>query len=169
MPIKRAPAALVAGLLLLLLLLLWVWHRQLLKEGFVWSSTQIADFLEYENTVYPNTQFNLQVLQDQASPGEVDTLLSTGLWPWQQDTQDRFLEAVGRSTLWQIQPEESMVYARRLYNDEAMRRKLFFNTTEGKQAIRYCGSDRAPAARDGCDPCAVLEGRTSACFFSKIR
>ena len=102
------------------------------REGFVWSKKQVSDFLKYENTVYPNTQFNLNVLQEQASPEEVDALLKTGNWPWDETTKYMYMDSVARNTILQIDPGESLYDAMKLYNNNAMKRKLAYNAKEGQ-------------------------------------
>ena len=105
------------------------------REGFTWSKKQVSDFLKYENTVYPNTQFNLNVLQSQASPEEVDTLLKTGYWPWDETTKYLYMDSIAHNPIIQINPAESLDDSMKLYNNEAMKRKLAYNAKEGEFLI----------------------------------
>ena len=52
------------------------------KEGFTWSKQSIDDFLQLQETVNPNTQFDINMIQKQASESELQELLETGRWPW---------------------------------------------------------------------------------------
>ena len=58
------------------------------KEGFVWSRDIIKKFNVYQNTVnLNNNQFNMAVVQEQASEDEAKELMKTGYWPWSEDTK----------------------------------------------------------------------------------
>jgi hypothetical protein len=104
-----------------------------IKEGFTWSRDLVTRFNKYQETVNLNdNQFNLKVLQDQASPEETEQLLKTGYWPWSQDTQDQYYEAVWQNPIIKFFPGAALDYAMKLYNETAVKRLMSWNTKEGK-------------------------------------
>ncbi len=110
-----------------------------IKEGFTWSRDLITRFNTYQETVNLNdNQYNLKVLQDQASPEETEQLLKTGYWPWSQDTQDQYYEAVWQNPIIKFFPGAALDYAMKLYNETAVKRLMSWNTKEG-QFLLYGG------------------------------
>ena len=104
-----------------------------IKEGFTWSRDLVTRFNKYQETVNLNdNQFNLKVLQDQASPEETEQLLKTGYWPWSQDTQEQYYEAVWQNPIIKFFPGAALDYAMKLYNETAAKRLMSWNTKEGK-------------------------------------
>jgi hypothetical protein len=110
-----------------------------IKEGFTWSRDLVTRFNKYQDTVnLNNNQFNFKVLQDQASPEEAEQLLNTGYWPWSQDTQDQYYEAVWQNPIIKFFPGAALEYAMKLYNETAVKRLMSWNTKEG-QFLLYGG------------------------------
>jgi hypothetical protein len=103
------------------------------KEGFVWSRDTIKKFNVYQDTVNLNAnQFNMSVLQEQASEDEAKELLQTGYWPWSEDTKNQYVEAVWQNPIIKFDPGAALDYAMRLYNETAAKRLLSWNTKEGE-------------------------------------
>jgi hypothetical protein len=104
-----------------------------LIEGFVWSKDTVNKFNKYQETVNLNdSQFNMRVLQEQASEDEAKELLRTGYWPWSEDTKKQYIEGVWQNTMLKFEPEEALDYAMKLYNETAAKRLLSWNTKEGQ-------------------------------------
>ena len=104
-----------------------------LVEGFTWSRNTINKFNVYQDTVNLNAnQFNMSVLQEQASEDEAKELLITGYWPWSDDTKKQYIEGVWQNPIIKFQPEAALDYAMKLYNETAAKRLLSWNTKEGK-------------------------------------
>jgi hypothetical protein len=103
------------------------------KEGFVWSRDTIKKFYVYQDTVNLNAnQFNMSVLQDQASEEEAKELFKTGYWPWSNDTKKQYIEGVWQNPIIKFDPEAALDYAMKLYNETAAKRLLSWNTKEGE-------------------------------------
>ena len=97
-----------------------------------WPPDLIKRFVIYQNTVNLNNhQFNLQVLQQQASPEEVEYLLETGFWPWTDDLKYQYMDKIWDNPIIKIQPQIALNYAMRLYNQHAATELLGWNTKEG--------------------------------------
>ena len=107
--------------------------KEELVEGFVWSKDTVNQFNKYQETVNLNdSQFNMRVLQEQASEDEAKELLRTGYWPWSEDTKKQYMEGVSQNTMLKFEPEEALDYAMKLYNETAANRLLSWNTKEGQ-------------------------------------
>lgn len=102
-----------------------------LKEGFTWSKQSIQDFLIFQSTVNPNTQFNMEQIQNQASEDELQELLDNGKWPWSQNTKYLYMDGVNRNRILKIDPQDSLNFVRTVYNENAAKKLLSWNTKEG--------------------------------------
>jgi hypothetical protein len=106
-------------------------------EGFAWSKQTIHEFLKYQKTVNTNNhQYDMNVLQEQSSENEAKQLLSTGYWPWSDKTKYLYLDAVSKLPIINIDPSVSLDYAMKIYNEEAIKRLLQWNTKEGQFLIQ---------------------------------
>jgi len=116
--------------------------KEVFKEGFsnsyskdrylTWSKKTVNDFLIFQKTVNPNTQFNMEMIQWQASEKEARELIATGSWPWSQETEYAYLDAVAHNTILKMSPAASMEIAKTVYNEKAILQLLSWNTKEGK-------------------------------------
>ena len=104
-----------------------------------WSPDLINRFIKYQQTVNENnTQFDLDILQKQATPEEAEEMLRTGYWPWPDDLKQEYTEYVMSSTIIKIDPEYAVNYAMKIYNEDTVREMLAWNTKEG-QFLLYGG------------------------------
>jgi hypothetical protein len=103
------------------------------KESFVWSRDTTKKFDLYQDTVNLNkNQFNMRVLQEQASEDEAKELMETGYWPWSEDTKEQYVDAVWQNPIIKFDPGAALDYAMKLYNETAAKRLLSWNTKEGE-------------------------------------
>ncbi len=104
-----------------------------------WSPDLIRRFNVYQTTMNKNkTYFDLDILQKQASPDEVEQLLETGFWPWPDSLKNDYIEKVWSNPIIKIDPQYALNYAMRIYNQTAVRELLAWNTKEG-QFLLYGG------------------------------
>lgn len=97
-----------------------------------WSPDLIRRFNIYQTTMNNNiNQFNLEQLQKQASPKETEEYLRTGFWPWSDDLKNLYIEQIWNNPIIKIDPQYALNYAMRLYNQNAVRELLAWNTKEG--------------------------------------
>jgi len=108
----------------------------LYKEGFEWSSKDFLLFEKYRQLSLPYTQFDLEMLQKQASPDEMRSWTETGYWPWKEETKNIFLEELGKNTLIKSDPKISLDYYQKRYNENAIHQLLRWNTNEGQFILR---------------------------------
>lgn len=98
-----------------------------------WSPELIRRFNIYQTTMNNNVnQFNLDVLQKQATPEDVEQLFKTGYWPWPDDLKQQYIEKVWSNTIIKIDPQFALNYAMTIYNKNAARQLLAWNTKEGQ-------------------------------------
>ena len=130
----------------LLVILIIIHHKYFNKvDGYqnynmtAWSPDLIKRFNVYQTTMNNNTnQFNLELLQQQATPEEAEELLKTGHWPWPNELKQQYLDNVKKSPIIKIEPQYALDYAMGIYNKKAARELLAWNTKEG-QFLLYGG------------------------------
>lgn len=108
------------------------------KDGFQnyntysWSPDLIKRFNIYQTTMNKNiNQFDLDQLQRQVSPSEAEEYLKTGYWSWPDDLKNLYVEKVWANPIIKIDPQYALNYAMRIYNQNAVRELLAWNTKEG--------------------------------------
>lgn len=113
-------------------------NKTVVSEGFAnngngkWSRDTVSNFLQFENIYFPNSQFNMNVIQKQASESDANHLLSTGAWNWSQETQDLYKDNISHNELIKIDPGVALTGAMKLYNETAIKQLLSWNAPEGK-------------------------------------
>jgi len=138
-------------ILLFLLVLIIIWFNNYTKikevDGFQndsnnnikWSDDLIRRFNIFQTTVnMNNNQYDLDILQQQATPAEAEELLATGYWPWPNDLKYLYMDKIWSSPIIKVQPQYALDYAMKLYNKNAATQLLAWNTKEG-QFLLYGG------------------------------
>jgi hypothetical protein len=108
-----------------------------LKNNFIpWPADLIHRFNIYQSTVGQNDyQYNMRILQEQATASEAEQLLNTGRWPWSDDIKQKYKDAISRSPVISVDPGEALDNVMKIYNQNAIKQVLAFNTKEGKFLI----------------------------------
>lgn len=109
------------------------------KEGFLsmnWSPETIRNFLNFEKTRNPNLIFDVDMIQQQATEDEVKRLLTTGRWPWSDETKKLYIDAIKNSTMLKTSPEASMEQAQIIYNQNIIRKMISWNAPEGQMLLQ---------------------------------
>ena len=102
------------------------------NSNIQWSPDLITRFIKYQQTVNENnTQFDLDILQKQATPEEVEEMLKTGYWPGPDDLKQQYIDHVWASPIIKIDPQYALNYAMKIYNEDTVREMLAWNTKEG--------------------------------------
>jgi len=130
-------------ILLVILVIIYFWFNSTLrvsrKEGFIsknWSTNTIKKFLDFEQTINPNLIFDIDVIQNQATEAEVEILLQTGEWPWNDETKNLYMDAIKSNTIIKNNPKAAMEQARKIYNQTIIREMLSWNSPEGEFLLR---------------------------------
>lgn len=111
----------------------------LINPNQTWSDDLIRRFIEYQTTVNNNFhQFNIAVLQKQATPKEAEYLLKHGHWPWPNYLKYEFLDYISNNPIIRIEHEVALNDAMKVYNKTAMTQLLAWKTKEG-QFLLYGG------------------------------
>ena len=87
-----------------------------LKEGFTWSEESGRQFIELQNSINPNTVFDLKEIKKQASQEEVDYFLKNSKWPWSKETEDLYNELLNKNTYVRLYPEDAINDSKTRYN-----------------------------------------------------
>jgi hypothetical protein len=126
-------------IIVLIVYLYFIFNKNTLKNGFQnfyttkWSNDLLKRFNIYQFTVNKNVnQFNLDILQNQASPEEAEELIRTGYWPWPDDLKYLYMDKIWSSPIIKIDPNIALENARKVYNQNAMREILAWNSKEGQ-------------------------------------
>lgn len=104
------------------------------QEGFAnsaWPPDLVEKFLKFEAVLNPNIVYDMEVVQQQATPEEVSYLFENNKWPWSEEVQKLYKEAVAESSFIKVDPGISMIDAQQIYNEMAMKQILSFSTKEG--------------------------------------
>lgn len=102
------------------------------KEGFTWSQESTTNFIQLQNTLNPKVVFDTHKLQQQASQEEVDYFLTNQMWPWSQAVQDLYKESVLNNQYIQINPEDALNEARKIYNQQIILEMISWQKKEGQ-------------------------------------
>jgi len=112
------------------------------KDGFqnvgwsrrhLWSRDLITRFNTYQYTVNRNyNNYDLNIVQQQASPQEAEHLLSTGYWPWSDYLKYEFLDKIASNPIISVEPQYALDYNMKTYNETAAKQLLSWNTKEGQ-------------------------------------
>jgi hypothetical protein len=126
----------IFGILIFIIIFLFIYQTNMLVEGFQtnkWSDELTNRFLEFQNTINENDhQYNLKVLQQQATSEEAEYLLKNGYWPWSDEIKYLYMDAVSRNKIIKVQPKVALDYAMKVYNENAVKKLLSWNTKEGQ-------------------------------------
>jgi len=98
-----------------------------------WPKDLVKRFNVYQATVGENNyQYNMRILEQQASAAEAEELLATNRWPWSDKVKQQYMDAVSHSPLIKIDSGEALDSAMKIYNENAIKQVLAYNTKEGK-------------------------------------
>jgi len=111
--------------------------KDLVREGFkggtAWSDDLLNRFASYQNNSNDNrNRYNMEVIQQHASPYEAETLIHTGYWPWSDDTKYEYTDAIWHHKIIKINVGDALDYAMKTYNESAIKQMMSWNTKEGQ-------------------------------------
>ena len=97
----------------------------------VWSPTLVDEFVKFQKVLNPDVTYDMNIVQKQANPDEVSYLFKNNKWPWSEKVQTLYKEAVAQNSFIHVDPGISMINAQQIYNENAMKQMLSYNTKEG--------------------------------------
>jgi len=87
-----------------------------LKEGFTWSEQSGQQFIELQNSINPNTVFDLKQIKQQASEEDVDYFLKNGQWFWSKEVEDLYKELSEQNPFVRLYSKDAINDAKTKYN-----------------------------------------------------
>ena len=105
------------------------------SKATTWSQKTVQQFLMFQKIRNPNLIFDMKQIQQQATQQEADYLLTHGVWYWSEAIQQIYTDAIIRDSTRQINPLDVMNVDRTIYNENAIKQILAFNTPEGEFII----------------------------------
>jgi hypothetical protein len=103
------------------------------NSGSAWSDDLLNRFASYQDSANDNrNRYNMEVIQQQASPSEAETLIHTGYWPWSDDTKYEYTDAIWHHKIIKINVGNALDYAMKTYNESAIKQMMSWNTKEGQ-------------------------------------
>jgi hypothetical protein len=104
------------------------------KEGFSWTQDEITNFVQVQNTTNPQIIYDPTQVQKYASPSEVEIFLQDGKWPWSEDTQTLYTDALLTNPYVRIYKTTGLDSARKVYNEQAIKYILNAQDEQASQA-----------------------------------
>jgi hypothetical protein len=105
------------------------------KEGFSWSPESTKHFLQIQHSINRNVIFDPIEMQKQASQEELDYFLQNGMWPWSQEVIDLYSKMLGYNPYIRTYPQDAIISARTIYNQNAILQIMSFENKEGEFLI----------------------------------
>lgn len=102
------------------------------KEGFTWSKESTDKFVLLQNTINPHVIFDINRVKEQASQEELDYFLTNGKWPWSQQVQELYKQAIMKNPFVRTSPKDAINEARTIYNQSVILEMLSWQTKEGQ-------------------------------------
>lgn len=107
-------------------------QKPYIKEGFTWTPQSTQNFLQIQNTINRQKIFDINIQKSQASQEEVNYFNKNEMWPWSQKTIKLYENAIKKNPFIRTLPDDSVNYARTIYNEAAILRILSYQTKEGQ-------------------------------------
>jgi hypothetical protein len=111
-----------------------------------WSKDTMDKFIQLQKSRFPTAEFNMDVIQNQATEQEASTLIKTGFWPWSKETQDMYVNTILKSQIIKVAPDVALTEAMKLYNETAAKLMMSWNTKEGQ--LLLMGADLGASKYD---------------------
>jgi hypothetical protein len=108
---------------IIFIILFQISHPLNFKESF-WTPESTNTFLHIQNTINRNKNFDISILEKQASQHEVNYFNKHGKWPWSKRVKDWFIASTNRNTYVRSYPPDEMIKARTVYNENAIKQIL---------------------------------------------
>jgi hypothetical protein len=111
-----------------------------------WSKDTMDKYFQLQKSRYPTAEFNMDVIQNQATEQEARTLIQTGFWPWSKETQNLYVNTIVKSPIIKVAPDVALTEAMKLYNETAAKLMMSWNTKEGQ--LLLMGADLGASKYD---------------------
>ena len=105
------------------------------KEGFTWSPETTTHFLQIQHSLNRNVIFDPIEMQKQASQEDLDYFLQNGMWYWSQEVIDLYSKMLGYNPYIRTYPQDAVIRARTIYNQNARLQIMSCENKEGEFLI----------------------------------
>ena len=102
------------------------------KEGFTWSQESTDKFVLLQQSINPHVIFDINRVKEQASQEELDYFLINGMWPWSQQVQDLYSQAIMKNPFVRTSPKDTINRVKTIYNQSVILEILSWQTKEGQ-------------------------------------
>jgi hypothetical protein len=102
------------------------------KEGFSWTQESIDKFIGLQQSINPNVIFDVNRVQEQASQEDVDYFIKNGMWNWSKEVIELYKNAVSNNSYIRNTLGDSVLEARKLYNENIILEILSWQEKEGQ-------------------------------------
>ena len=133
-------------LLIFIILYLSIYLSSTKKEGFLdevidenniklkngWTKELYISFVKYQSKYNPSYFFDMDIVQQQATPEETKEYLETGRWTWSPEIQNIYKEAILIDPYVSFSPGTAIDNAQQIYNETAIKQLLAWDTKEGR-------------------------------------
>lgn len=96
-----------------------------------WPPELVREFLAFQAYHNPDIFFDMDLIQEQASPDEARLFLKNGSWLWSADVQRMYRDAIAENSYISTNPGSSLEDAQMVYNQNAIKQLLSWNSKEG--------------------------------------
>lgn len=96
-----------------------------------WPKELVKKFIIFQQQMNPNLDFDMDIVQQQATEKEAEELLKTGYWPWNQDVINLYNMDVQHNFIIKTAPGDDLRKAQSIYNQNAIMQLLSYKTKEG--------------------------------------
>lgn len=101
------------------------------KKHTKWSKELIDHFIKIVKLHHPHHNFDIDIIQKQATPYEAEYFLKHGHWYWSPDVQQMYKDALNESFFIKTHLGTALQDAQTIYNETAIKQILSWNTKEG--------------------------------------
>lgn len=101
-----------------------------------WSPQLVQKFIKFQKVLNPQTTYDMNIVQKQATPQEVEYLFQNNQWPWSEEVKELYQSAVAQNLYISVDPNLAVSDAQSVYNQNAIMQLLSFRTKEGQFLLK---------------------------------
>jgi Ca2+/Na+ antiporter len=96
-----------------------------------WSPDLINRFIAFQQIYNPNVIFDMNIIQEQATPEEAEEFLQNGKWTWSDEIKNIYRTTLSQNYTVNLDTGVSLKTAQTIYNQTAISELLSWNSKEG--------------------------------------
>jgi hypothetical protein len=103
------------------------------KEGFELSDESVNLFIKQQHLINPQIIFDTTKLKNQVNQHDLDYFLKNGIWYWSDKVKNLYKSASEHNPYIRTSPEDSLNYAQKIYNQNAIQQVLSLQQQQNKK------------------------------------